>query len=135
MKFSSKNKKSKMYKISNILGFSFCTIGILIIILKGFTGESIDSLGIIHENFFLLPIGFLFVFLGITTIFVGAIHLLKNGENKSKNLSKIGYLISVVSLLLTLLIYSNGNRLSIMTIIFFFGGLLLIIIPQAMNRQ
>ena len=40
-------------------------IGIILFLIKGMSVEYIDSQGILHENFFLIPIGFLCVFSGL----------------------------------------------------------------------
>lgn len=52
-------KKAKVDQISIIIGGILLCIGIACIFLKAVSGEYIDSQGILHENFFLIPIGFL----------------------------------------------------------------------------
>lgn len=52
---------------NNKLSLIFLLIGIILIILKGLLPESIDSNGMLIEHFYLLPIGFLFIFISIIT--------------------------------------------------------------------
>ncbi len=56
-------KKNHIYKI---IGIVILFLGIVLILLKGLLPEYIDDEGFLHENFFLLPIGFLLIFIGIT---------------------------------------------------------------------
>ena len=40
-------------------------IGILLLVIKDMSVEYIDANGILHENFFLVPIGFMCIFCGL----------------------------------------------------------------------
>lgn len=62
----SETRRTKMTMIAAIVGAVLLCIGAGCIILKGLTVEYIDAAGVLHENFFLLPIGFLFLFSGLT---------------------------------------------------------------------
>ena len=62
-----------MRMITAITGAVLMAIGFLFFVLKGMTIEYIDSEGILHENFFLIPIGWLFIFTGLLVIFFGFI--------------------------------------------------------------
>ena len=62
-----RNKKSKMNLISIAIGGIFLCFGIACIFLKAVSVEYIDTQGILHENFFLLPVGFLCLFCGFIT--------------------------------------------------------------------
>ena len=44
--------------------------GVICILCKGFLPEYIDSSGYLHEAFFLLPVGFFLIFLGILLFFI-----------------------------------------------------------------
>ncbi len=66
-------KTQKMRMITAITGAVLMAIGFLFFVLKGMTIEYIDSEGILHENFFLIPIGWLFIFTGLLVIFFGFI--------------------------------------------------------------
>lgn len=54
----------KKYKIQ----FSFIILGAISFFIKGLSGEYLDSQGILHEYFFLIPIGYLFIFIGLIGI-------------------------------------------------------------------
>ena len=45
-------------------------MGIGCLVIKSLSVEYIDAQGMLHENFFLLPIGFLFIFSSLMT-FIG----------------------------------------------------------------
>lgn len=114
----SENKRAQMYMASNAIGLAFCLLGLAAILLKGFTVEYVDAAGVLHENFFLLPLGFGLIGIGILTVWVGLFYYWKNWK-KTGNvfyvLHKAGILGTVVFAVLTLLIYSNGGRISEMT--------------------
>lgn len=54
----------KKYKIQ----FSFIILGAISFFIKGLSGEYLDSQGILHEYFFLIPIGYLLIFIGLIGI-------------------------------------------------------------------
>lgn len=56
-----------MNMITTILGTGLLLTGILCIVIKGLSVEYIDEAGFLHENFFLLPIGFLYMLASIIT--------------------------------------------------------------------
>lgn len=66
----SKTKRSKYNRISILAGSMLILIGVLCLILKGMTVEYIDAQGILHENFFLIPIGIACLFSGILTFLI-----------------------------------------------------------------
>lgn len=51
--------------ISNWNGIICIMFGIIIILIKSFLPVYIDSFGILHENFYLLPVGYIFLICGI----------------------------------------------------------------------
>ena len=73
----SESRIVKMNLISTIIGTFLLLIGLLCIVIKANTIEYIDETGILHENFYLLPIGFLFIFIGLIVILVGIIRYIK----------------------------------------------------------
>ena len=73
----SESRIVKMNLISTIIGTFLLLIGLLCIVIKAITIEYIDESGILHENFYLLPIGFLFIFIGLIVILVGIIRYIK----------------------------------------------------------
>ena len=66
----SENRRAKMNMISTIVGGVLMLMGLMCLIIKAFSVEYIDASGILHENFFLLPVGFLFIFSGVLVIIV-----------------------------------------------------------------
>ncbi len=72
----SETKRAKMNLISIVIGALLIFMGIACIIIKGLSVEYIDVDGFLHENFFLLPIGFLLLFSGFITFFVTGIKTL-----------------------------------------------------------
>ena len=66
----SENRRAKMNMISTIVGGVLMIMGLMCLIIKAFSVEYIDASGILHENFFLLPVGFLFIFSGALVIIV-----------------------------------------------------------------
>ena len=66
----SENRRAKMNMISTIVGGVLMIMGLMCLIIKAFSVEYIDTSGILHENFFLLPVGFLFIFSGALVIIV-----------------------------------------------------------------
>lgn len=45
-------------------------LGVVLIVLKGLLGDTVDSNGILHEYFFLLPLGFGCIFIGLILSFI-----------------------------------------------------------------
>ncbi len=70
VKDGSENRRTKMNMISTIVGGILMLMGLMCLIIKAFSVEYIDASGILHENFFLLPVGFLFIFSGVLVIIV-----------------------------------------------------------------
>ena len=70
-------KRSKQNLTLTIIGLALLALGMLFIVIKGLSAEYIDEDGLLHENFFLLPIGFLFIFSAITTFVVMLINKIR----------------------------------------------------------
>ncbi len=64
-------------KLWNKCSISLIVLGIALILVKGILPETIDASGILHEHFFLLPIGFACLFIGIITLVITKIRLMK----------------------------------------------------------
>lgn len=74
----SETKRAKMNLISTIIGSVFILIGVLCFIIKANSVEYVDKNGILHENFYLLPIGYIFAFAGIMVIVISfSVYLIK----------------------------------------------------------
>ncbi len=61
----SETKKARYNMISTLVGIGLLLLGILLIVIKGSSVEYVDADGYLHENFFLLPIGFFCMFCGL----------------------------------------------------------------------
>lgn len=84
IKDTDENRTAKFNMISTIIGFFLMLIGFLCFLIKAASVEYIDRHGILHENFFLLPVGYLFLFAGLIVIIVTAIVYLKNKRKAEK---------------------------------------------------
>ena len=58
-------RRARHVMVSAITGGLLLLAGLACLLIKAASVEYIDSQGILHENFFLLPIGFAFIFAGI----------------------------------------------------------------------
>lgn len=65
IKDGSETRRAKYNMISSAIGGVLLLIGVMLLVIKGMSVEYIDAEGIIHENFFLLPLGFLCIFCGL----------------------------------------------------------------------
>lgn len=83
IKDGSETRRAKFNLISIIIATILLCIGATCLIIKGMSIEYIDAQGILHENFFLIPIGFLFVFSGIITFCgTGVKSLIERSKNR-----------------------------------------------------
>ncbi|MGN0711319.1 MAG: helix-turn-helix domain-containing protein [Anaerovoracaceae bacterium] len=125
-------RRAKFSMISCGIGAMLLLHGISCIILKAVTVSYIDTNGILHENFFFLPIGFLLIFFGLVTFSaVGINNILSLCLNKSSELRHVkintsivcGGIVSLFFGALLLLMYSNGGyRTMYPGLLFFFAG-------------
>ncbi|HBD63837.1 MAG TPA: XRE family transcriptional regulator [Clostridiales bacterium] len=73
IKDGSETRRAKMNLIAITIGAVLLFFGVTCILIKANSVEYIDAEGFLHENFFLLPIGFLFIFSGLVTFAVTGI--------------------------------------------------------------
>ena len=66
----SETRRAKFNLATTILGTLLLLLGAACIVIKGMSVEYIDAQGVLHENFFLLPIGFLLLFSGLIIVCV-----------------------------------------------------------------
>ena len=71
IKDGSDTRRARYNMVMVIIGTFLLCIGVMMIVIKGLSVEYIDAEGFLHENFFLLPIGFFCMFCGFIS-FVGA---------------------------------------------------------------
>ena len=73
IKDGSETRRAKMNLIAIIIGAVLLFFGVACILIKANSVEYIDAEGFLQENFFLLPIGFFFIFSGLVTFAVTGI--------------------------------------------------------------
>ena len=106
-----------MYMVSNLVGLAFCLLGIATLFLKSLTVEYVDEAGILHENFFLLPLGFGMIGLGMITVLIGLAYYWKKTGDVFYVINKMGYIATAVFVVGTLLIYANASRISVAALV------------------
>lgn len=67
IKDGSETRRAKYNMISAVTGGVLLLIGVMLLVIKGMSVEYVDAHGILHENFFLIPLGFLCIFCGLTS--------------------------------------------------------------------
>lgn len=86
IKDGNETRRAKMNLTGIIIGALLLFMGAACIFIKAASVEYIDANGFLHENFFLLPIGFLFLFSGVITFLVlgirRIIHLIVKKDDK-----------------------------------------------------
>lgn len=78
----SENTKLKTSLKILAVGAVLMLIGFMCFFLKSITVEYIDAEGILHENFFFIPIGYLFLFVGLITALTGLIKAMISGRHR-----------------------------------------------------
>lgn len=73
IKDGSDTRRAKLNLSSIFIGAVLLLLGIGCIIIKAFSVEYIDAAGYLHENFSLLPIGFLLLFCGLLSFLIAGI--------------------------------------------------------------
>ncbi|NRG69204.1 DUF3955 domain-containing protein [Streptococcus suis] len=74
-------RRTQMHLTITIIGSFLMVLGFACFLIKANSVEYVDSNGILHENFYLLPVGYLLVFTGaIATLLSGlALHRFRKG--------------------------------------------------------
>lgn len=70
IKDGSETRRAKINLILVLIGSALLCAGALCFVLKEISPEYVDAQGVLHEKFFLIPVGFLFVFSSAVTFFV-----------------------------------------------------------------
>lgn len=73
---SSKTKRAKYNMITALIGSLLLFLGFFCFFIKSTSVEYIDTAGILHENFYLLGLGYIFLFSGILVFLVTGISYL-----------------------------------------------------------
>ena len=61
----SETRRARFNMVSTVVGAFLLVLGVMCLVIKATSAEYIDAAGTLHENFYLLPIGFLFIFAGL----------------------------------------------------------------------
>jgi hypothetical protein len=67
------NRKAKVNIVTAIVGGILMLAALACFIIKAMSVEYVDSHGILHENFFLVPVGYLFLFAGLVVILASVV--------------------------------------------------------------
>lgn len=70
IKDGNEKRRAKINMISIILGLIQLVIGSTFLFIKSISVEYVDASGVLRENFFLIPLAFLFLFTGCITFLV-----------------------------------------------------------------
>jgi len=85
IKNTSDNRKAKLNLYTILIGTFIVILGLTCIFIKANSVEYIDHAGFLHENFYLLPVGFLLIFVGVIVIIVvGLVYLWTIRHDKRK---------------------------------------------------
>ncbi len=81
---TNQTKRAKLNLATTLTGTILLLLGIVCLVIKALSVEYIDAQGILHENFFLLPIGFSLLFAGCIVFLVTGIRFLKERVHKNR---------------------------------------------------
>jgi transcriptional regulator with XRE-family HTH domain len=104
IKDGGESHRARMNLISICIGAVLLLIGIASLALKAVSVEYVDTNGILHDNFFLLPTAFLFLFSGFIVFVVTGVKNItlmsraKSDQGKSNHFTYIGISLGVVLL-------------------------------------
>lgn len=77
LKDSSETRKARFNFFSTLLGTVLLVLGLACLFIKGNSIEYVDASGILHENFYLIPVGVAFLFAGMVVFLIQGIQYLK----------------------------------------------------------
>ncbi len=81
----SETRRARMNLVSTVIGGVLMLLGFMCFAIKALSVEYVDAQGILHENFFLLPVGFLFLFAGFVVILISGIaYLVKRHKTENE---------------------------------------------------
>ena len=78
IKDTDENRKAKYNMITALVGGFLMVLGFIFFFIKANSVEYVDKQGFLHENFYLIPVGYLFLFAGIIVLIAGGIVYLRN---------------------------------------------------------
>ncbi|WP_086313804.1 hypothetical protein A5821_001345 [Enterococcus sp. 7F3_DIV0205] len=84
IKDGSKTRRAKLNMVTTLIGAFLLIFGFACIFIKANSVEYVDASGTLHENFYLLPIGFLFIFAGMIVFLVTGIKFINDSFRSKK---------------------------------------------------
>lgn len=78
IKDTDENRKAKFNMVTTLIGGFLMILGFVCFFIKANSVEYIDKQGILHENFYLIPAGYIFLLIGLIVIISGGISYLRN---------------------------------------------------------
>lgn len=78
IKDTDENRKAKYNMITVLVSGFLMALGFIFFFIKANSVEYVDKQGFLHENFYLIPVGYLFLFAGIIVLIAGGIVYLRN---------------------------------------------------------
>lgn len=82
IKDTDENRKAKFNMITTISGFFLMLMGFMCFVIKANSVEYGDRHGFLHESFYLIPVGYLFLLAGLIIIISGVIMHLKSKKDE-----------------------------------------------------
>lgn len=80
-----RTRAKKFNMVTTIIGSVFIILGIIFFLISGASVSYIDSNVFLHENFFLIPLGYLSLFVGIVIIIDRVINSIRLVIKERKN--------------------------------------------------
>lgn len=84
IKDGSTTRRAKLNMVTTLIGAFLLIFGFACIFIKANSVEYVDASGTLHENFYLLPIGFLFIFAGMIVFLVTGIKFINDSFRSKK---------------------------------------------------
>ena len=78
IKDTDENRKAKYNMITALIGGFLMILGFVCFFIKANSVEYVDKQGFLHENLYLILVGYIFLFAGIVVLIAGGIAYLKN---------------------------------------------------------
>ncbi|MFV0559313.1 MAG: DUF3955 domain-containing protein [Enterococcus sp.] len=82
IKDGSETRREKFRLLTTVIGTFLLLFGFACFFIKAHSVEYIDSTGILHENFYLVPVGFLFILAGVIVFLVTGFNYLRTKYSK-----------------------------------------------------
>ena len=80
-----RTREKKFNMVTTIIGSVFIILGIIFFLISGASVSYIDRSGVLHENFFLVPLGYLSLFVGIVIIIARIINSIRLAIKERKS--------------------------------------------------